>query len=151
MGAAGYDISVILLILDSVVGVSNSIIAFSFSLIIATPFLISMLVLDHTVSEEKKFWTNTAVVFSVIYTTYVTMNYVVQLTTVIPALQQGTIEILQVLNQTPHSLFWDLDGLGYIFMGFATLFASQAFEKTGFEKWLRWFSLPTVWSCHCLQ
>jgi hypothetical protein len=27
----------------------------------------------------------------------------------------------RILDQTPHSLFWDIDELGYIFMGLATL------------------------------
>src|SRR5664279_1393893 len=63
--------------------------------------------------KMKKFWTHAAVVFAVIYTTYCTLNYVVQLTTVIPAgyfwtfeNQQGTVGPLSLLNQTPHSLFW---------------------------------------------
>ena len=32
---------------------------------------------------------------------------------------------------------WDFDGLGYIFMGLATLIAVPAFEKHGFQKWVR--------------
>ena len=85
---------------------------------------------------------------AVIYTTYNTLNYVVQLATVIPAgyswtfdNEQGTVGPLSLLNQTPHSLFWDIDGLGYIFLNLATLFAFPVFEKQGFQRWVRYFFL----------
>ena len=104
-----------------------------------------------TTQLEKRFWTHAAVVFAVIYTVYCTMNYVVQLTTVIPAgyswtfeNQQGTLGPLSILNQTPHSLFWDLDGLGYIFLNLATLFAFPVFEKRGLENWVRRFFLANA-------
>jgi hypothetical protein len=121
------------------------------SLIIATPFLLAMLALHYTVPEEKKFWTNGALVLAVIYTTYVSINYVVQLTTVIPAGyiwtvadQAGTPGALSLLNQTPHSLLWDFDGLGYIFMSLAAVFAFPVFEKNGLQKWLRYFFLANA-------
>ena len=151
VGAVGYVASVPLQILNVVSPLEDSAIAFGFSLIIPTPFLLAMLALHYTVAEEKRFWTHAAVVFAVIYTTYCTMNYVVQLTTVIPAgyswtleNQQGTLGPLSILNQTPHSLFWDLDGLGYIFLNLATLFAFPVFEKRGLENWVRRFFLANA-------
>jgi len=108
VGAVGYIVSVPLQILNVVNYVQDSILAFGFSLIIPASFLVAMLALHSTVSEEKKFWTHAAVVFAVIYTTYCTLNYVVQLTTVLPAgyswtfaNQQGTVGPLSLLNQTP--------------------------------------------------
>ena len=50
---------------------------------------------------------------------------------------KGNSNEIGILIQTPHSLFWDFDALGYIFMGLATLFAVPVFEKTGFQKWVR--------------
>ncbi len=50
----------------------------------------------------------------------------------------------KLLNQTPHSLFWDVDGLGYIFHSMATLFAFPVFEKHGLQSWLRWFFLANA-------
>jgi hypothetical protein len=141
-------VSVPLQVLNVVSPLQDSIIAFGASLIIPTPFLVAMLALHCTVPEEKRFWTHAAVAFAVIYTTYCTLNYVVQLTTVIPAgyswtfeNQSGTAGPLSLLNQTPHSLFWDVDGLGYIFLNLATLFAFPAFEKRGLQKWARLFFL----------
>jgi hypothetical protein len=148
VGALGYVASVLVQILNLVSPIHDAFIAFASSLIIATPFLISMVALHHTVSEEKKFWTHAAVMLAVIYTTYCTLNYVVQLTTVIPAgyswtfeNQQGTAGPLSLLNQTPHSLFWDIDGLGYVFLNLATLFAFPVFEKRGLQGWIRGFFL----------
>jgi len=148
VGAVGYIVSAFLQILNVVGPLQDGVIGFGSSLIIATPFLLAMLALHYTVTEEKKFWTHAGVVFAVIYTTYCTLNYVVQLTTVIPAgyfwtfeNQQGTVGPLSLLNQTPHSLFWDIDALGYIFLSLATLSAFPVFEKRGFQRWIRLFFL----------
>ncbi len=42
-------------------------------------------------------------VFTIVYAIFVTANYVVQLTTVIPAKLEGALEAIRVLEQTPHS------------------------------------------------
>jgi hypothetical protein len=72
----------------------DSIIAFASSLIIATPFLLAMLALHYVVPEERRFWTHAAVLMAVIYTTYNTLNYVVQL--------NASCEWLRVLVETGH-------------------------------------------------
>jgi hypothetical protein len=53
--------------------------------------------------------------------------------------QRGTQGALSLLNQTPHSLFWDVDALGYVFLSLATLAASPVFEKHDLERWVRRF------------
>jgi hypothetical protein len=150
-GAVGYIVSVPLQTLHVVGPLQDSVIAFASSLIIPTPFLLAMLALHHVVPTEKRFWTHAAVLLAVVYTTYNTLNYVVQLVTVIPAGyswtfedQQGTIGSLSLLNQTPHSLFWDVDGLGYIFLNLATLLAVPALEKRGAQRWVRSFFLANA-------
>jgi hypothetical protein len=150
-GAVGYIVSVPLQTLHVVGPLQDSVIAFASSLIIPTPFLLAMLALHHVVPTEKRFWTHAAVLLAVVYTTYNTLNYVVQLVTVIPAGyswtfedQQGTIGPLSLLNQTPHSLFWDVDGLGYIFLNLATLLAVPALEKHGAQRWVRSFFLANA-------
>jgi len=106
VGAVGYVTSVFLQIFNVVSPLQDGIISYGSSLIIATPFLLAMLALHYTVPEEKKFWTNAALVLAVMYTNYVSLNYVVQLTTVIPARyswtfadQRGTMGPLSLLNQ----------------------------------------------------
>lgn len=64
-------------------------------------------------------------------------NYVVQLATVIPSKLRGTSDAIRVLEQTPHSMFWNYDAIGYVSMGFATLLAIPALSKFGFERRVR--------------
>jgi hypothetical protein len=110
---------------------------YGFSLCITIPFLLEMLALHYTVPPEKKYWSHAALIFTSFYVVFVTANYVVQLATVIPMTLKGNAEGIGILIQTPHSLFWNFDAIGYIFMGLATLFAVPAFERTGFQKWVR--------------
>ncbi len=142
--ASGYSISQILQVAGVVRYPLDGILIYGFSLLIATPFMLAILALHYMTPEEKRFWSHGALLFAVIYTMYVSLNYVVQLATVIPASLQNALDPIRVLDQTPHSLFWDVDGLGYIFMGFSTLFAAQTFAKEGLQKWLRWFFIANA-------
>jgi hypothetical protein len=116
----------------------DEILIYGFSLCIVIPFLLEMLALHYIAPTEKKFWSHAALIFTVLYVAFVTANYVVQLATVIPMTLQGASDEILILSQTPHSLFWDFDAIGYIFMGFATLFAVPIFEKQGFQRWVRY-------------
>ncbi|HRB62979.1 MAG TPA: hypothetical protein PLL63_00140 [Niabella sp.] len=116
----------------------DEILIYGFSLCITIPFMIEMLALHHVVAPEKKFWSHGALLCTVVYVVFVTANYVVQLATVIPMTIKGNADEIQLLRQTPHSLFWDFDAAGYIFMGLATLFAIPVFKKQGFQKWVRY-------------
>jgi len=115
----------------------DEILVYGFSLCIVIPFLLEMLALHYVTPHEKKFWSHAALIFTIIYSVFVTANYVVQLATVIPMTLQGASNQISILIQTPHSLFWDFDAIGYISMGLATLFAVPVFEKQGFQRWVR--------------
>ena len=105
------------------------------SLCIVVPFVLVMLALHYITPQEKKIWSHAALVFTTLYAMFVTANYVVQLATVIPMKLKGLSAGL--LEQTPHSLFWDFDAIGYLFMGLACLAAAPVFKKDGFQKWVR--------------
>lgn len=107
------------------------------SLCIVIPFVLEILALHYITPDHKKFWTHAALIFTILYAVFVTANYVVQLATVIPNTLKGHLDEVRILQQTPHSMFWNFDALGYIFMGLATLIAVPAFEKTGFQKSVR--------------
>jgi hypothetical protein len=96
-----------------------------------------MLAFHHLTDTDKQFWTHAALFFTMLYAVFVTSNYVVQLATVIPSTLSGTSETIRVLAQTPHSLFWNYDAIGYISMGFAALIAIPALDQVGFERWVR--------------
>ena len=119
----------------------DAILIYGFSLCIVIPFILEMLVLHHVSPKEKIFWSHAALIFSVVYLIFVTANYVVQLATVIPMSLKGASDEIRILNQTPHSLFWDFDAIGYIFMGLATLFAVPVFERQGLQSWVKSFFL----------
>jgi len=136
VAAAGFSVVQIMQVIGLVGSPWDEILIYGFSLCIATPFMLAMLALHYVTPEEKRFWSHAAVLFSAIYTLYVTLNYVVQLTAVIPYSAPDP-----VLVQTPHSLFWTVDALGYIALGLATLFAVPLFEKQGLQTWIRGFFL----------
>lgn len=115
----------------------DEILIYGTSLCIALPFLLEMLALHYLTDPDKRFWTHAALIFTTIYVVFVTSNYVVQLATVIPAKLRGSVDSIRILDQTPHSLFWDYDALGYISMGLAALFAVPAVGQEGFEKRVR--------------
>ena len=116
---------------------ADEILIYGTSLCIVVPFILEMLALHHLTPPGKQFWTHAALIFSIIYAVFVSANYVVQLATVIPAKLRGASEAIRVLEQTPHSLFWDYDAVGYIAMGLACLLAVPAVNGVGFERWVR--------------
>jgi hypothetical protein len=132
--AIGYSVVQILQILGVLEYPWDEILIYGFSLVIATPFMLALLTLHYVTPVERRFWSHGALLFAVMYNIYVTLNYVVQLTVVIPYSDPNPI-----LIQTPHSLFWTVDALGYIFLGLATLSAAPLFSKHGLESWVRLF------------
>jgi len=119
----------------------DEILIYGCSLCIVLPFVVEILALHHRTAPERQFWSHAALICSILYAVFVTANYVVQLATVLPMSLKGASEEVRLLRQTPHSLFWDFDGLGYVFMGLALLAAVPVFERRGFEGWVRGFFL----------
>lgn len=115
----------------------DEILIYGTSLCIVVPLVLEFLALHHLTAREGQLWTHAAVIFTVVYAVFVTANYVVQLATVIPAKLAGTADASGLLEQTPHSLFWDFDAIGYLSMGLATLLAVPALTNVGFERWVR--------------
>jgi len=122
----------------------DEILIYGTALCIVIPFVLEILAFHHLTSIERQFWTHAALVFAVFYAVFVTANYVVQLATVIPAKLSGDFQEISLLDQTPHSLFWDFDAIGYICMGFTTLMLLPAIRREGFERWVRYALLANV-------
>jgi hypothetical protein len=117
----------------------DAILIYGSSLAIVIPFVIAMLALHYVTPRGKRFWTMGALIFTAIYAVFVSSNYAVQLATVIPAQVQGRDEEIRLLVQSPHSMFWVFDALGYIFMGIAMLMALPALDRKGRQKAL-WYA-----------
>jgi hypothetical protein len=132
-----YDLVQILQVAGMLRFPADEILIYGTSLLIVVPFILEMLALHHLTPPGKQFWTHAALIFTIIYAVFVSANYVVQLATVIPAKLRGASEAIRVLEQTPHSLFWDYDAVGYVAMGLACLLAIPAVNSVGFERWVR--------------
>lgn len=133
-----YDVVQILQVMDVLHFPIDEVLIYGISLCIVIPFVLEMLSFHHLTAKDKQFWTHASLIFTIIYAVFVIANYVVQLATVIPLKVNGASEAIRVLEQTPHSMFWNYDAIGYISMGLATLFAIPALSKQGFERWVRW-------------
>lgn len=132
-----FDVAQALQLLGLLAYPIDEILIYGTSLCIVVPFLLAMLALHHVTEHDKQFWTHAAVVFATIYAVFVTANYVVQLATVIPAGISGTVADVAVLAQTPHSLFWNFDAIGYVSMGLATLIAIPALGTSELDRLVR--------------
>ena len=132
-----YDLAQILQLFGVLQFPIDEILIYGTSLCIVVPFVLEMLSLHYLTEKDKQFWTHASLIFTTFYAIFVTANYVVQLATVIPSKLRETSGDILLLEQTPHSMFWDYDAIGYISMGLATLFAIPALRNIGFERWVR--------------
>ena len=132
-----YDLVQILQILGVLRFPVDEILIFGTSLCIVVPFVLEVLAFHYSRPTDKQFWSHAALLFAMMYAVFGTANYVVQLTTVIPARLHGATEAIRVLEQTPHSLLWDFDAVAYIAMGITALLAFQALRADGIERWAR--------------
>jgi hypothetical protein len=129
-----YDVVQILQVVGVLHFPLDDILIFGTSLCIVLPFAFEILAFHYSSLPEKRFWTHAALIFTTMYAIFAIANYVVQLTTVIPAKLRGSADSVRILEQTPHSLFWDFDAIAYIMMGFATLVIIPALRHTGVER-----------------
>ena len=99
------------------------------SLILAPVFVIFMLCIYHSASEDKKFLGQLGFSFALICAAILSLHYYIQLTVV----QQGILSgeytgLWQFVTPNTHSFFWTFAALGYGFMGFALLSAAPIFS-----------------------
>lgn len=132
-----YDVAQILQVIGVLHFPLDEILIFGASLCIVIPFVLEVLALHHSTPSDERFWSHAALLSATIYAVFGTANYVVQLTTVIPAKLRGASEGIRILEQTPHSLFWDFDAIAYIAMGLTTLTVIPTLRSAGLERWVR--------------
>jgi hypothetical protein len=107
--------------------------------VLAVAFVVMMNSIHHATGEDQRIWSFTAVSFAILYTTNVSVMYIVQLFVCLPKEQQGHLSESEVvlLSDTFGSFLQAMDGLGYLFMGLAFLIAAPAFVSDGIERWIR--------------
>jgi hypothetical protein len=110
------------------------------SLLLAPSFALLMLCVHYYAPDSKKIWSHAGIMFAVVYTVMVSINYYVQLTLVVPHLISGKVESIRPFLFTPFDSFiYSVDVLGYSFMSLSTLFAAFVFSGTGLERTARRF------------
>jgi hypothetical protein len=112
---------------------------FYFTTVLAVAFVVLMTSIHYAMPESRRLWTHLGLIFSVIYATIVSMNYVLQLVGVGPSISSGDTEGVAFFVPTnPHGFFLSSELLGYVFMILALLFAAPAFYGSALELWIRW-------------
>lgn len=139
-----YDVVQILQLVGALHFPLDEILIFGTSLGIIVPFVLETLALHYSSAADQRVWTHAAIIFATMYAVFGTANYVVQLTTVIPAEMRGAADTVRLLEQTPHSLLWDFDAIAYIAMGIATLLMIPALGHTGLERRVRLACMANV-------
>jgi hypothetical protein len=108
------------------------------SLFLAPSFLIMMVAVHYYAEKSKRIWSHIGLLFALAYFVFVSIVYFTVLTVTMPHNLDGKQELVAVLQYIPKSFLSGIDALGYTTMSLATLFAFPVFNKTGFEKWIRW-------------
>jgi hypothetical protein len=110
------------------------------SLFLAPSFVLLMLCVHYYAQESKKIMSHAGIIFAIVYTVMVSINYYVQLSLVLPHMMRGEIESIRPFLFTPFDSFiYSVDVLGYSFMSLSTLFAAFVFTRTGLERTIRNF------------
>lgn len=126
------------------------------SLFLAPSFVVLMVSLYHYSSEEKKIWGHIGLSFAIIYAVLVSIVYFVEIALVIPYIQRGAADQIELLLFRRDTFMFALDILGYGFMNLATLFVAPVFK--GKIRWalvangilfptnLLLLTIPEVWA-----
>jgi len=132
-----YDVVQILQVVGVLHFPLDEVLIFGTSLCIVVPFVLEILALHYSRPIETRLWTHAGLIFTTMYAVFSSANYVIQLTTVIPAKLRGTADTVRFLEQTPHSLLWNFDALAYLAMGLTALLIIPALRNHGIERWVR--------------
>jgi hypothetical protein len=108
------------------------------SLILGPMFVIMMLCINHTAFQEKKIFSQLGFSFAVICAAVLSLHYYIQLTFVRQSILSNALSgVWMFAAPNPHSFFWTLAALGYGFMGFSLLSATQVFSGKS-ERAIKW-------------
>ena len=112
------------------------------SLFLAPSFLVLLVCVNAVTSSERTIWSQLGVAFGCVYVPLCVAAYIVELFVVEPRVLRGATDETALLTLVRgDSVFNAIDGIGYVFMCMATLFAAPAFGSTRLERWIRWLFL----------
>jgi MFS family permease len=110
-----------------------------FSLLII-PGWVGLAVAIHTAApQQRRPFSLAGLVLTGAYVATVGANDLIQITTVRLNLTAGTTEGLAVwIKDNPHSLFYPLETIGYLWQALAALLAAAVLTGPGIRRWIRW-------------
>ena len=108
------------------------------SLFLAISYVIFITGVHICTPKSKKIWSQLAISFGLLYAGISIANYLIQLITVIPSIQNNNTEgIALLVSGYPNSVFYALMA-SYFLMCLSLLFASYTYEKENkAQKWVR--------------
>jgi hypothetical protein len=124
-----------IILFDLSVLIPSQVLADATSLLIAVSFPVLIVALHNYARDDKKVWTQVALLFATAYMVIAGINYFLQLTVVRQSPQ--TYSFL-TMNLTSSSAFWALEVLEYTFMSVAALFTVAILEGGKTERSIRW-------------
>lgn len=114
------------------------------SLLLAPSVLVLLVCVHAVVAPDRRIWSQLAVAFAVVYVSLSSASYVVELAVVEPRVLRGAASDVALLTLVRgDSVFNAIDGLGYLFLCLAALFAAPAFGGDPLQRWIRWLLLAT--------
>ena len=107
--------------------------------LLAPVFVVLMACIHRSASDEKKVFSQVGLSFALAYAIMITIDYSIQLVVIQPSLLSGETAGLSLFTQyNPHGIFLALEGLGYLMMSMAFLFAAPVFAGGRLERAIRW-------------
>ena len=95
-------------------------------------FLPLVVCLHCTAAVEKKAFSQIALSFATIAVAALVVDYLIQLTVMLPSLVKGETAGLSLFSQyNPHGIFIALENLGYLLMGVSFLCLVPVFDRRG--------------------
>jgi hypothetical protein len=106
--------------------------------LLALVFIVLVACIHNYASVDRKIFSQISMAFAMIYAAVITIDYFIQFTVAIPSLLSGETAGLSLFTQySPHGIFIALEGLGYMMMSMALLFAAFVFTGGKLERAIR--------------
>jgi hypothetical protein len=107
--------------------------------LLAPTFVVLMACIHHFAPDKKKVFSQIGLTFALVYAVVITIDYFIQFVVVEPSILKGETAGLSLFTQyNPHGIFIGLEGLGYLMMSVALLFAAVVLAGGRLERVMRW-------------
>jgi hypothetical protein len=107
-------------------------------ILLAPTFVVLMACIHYHAPLDKKIFSHIGLLFALAYAIVIITDYFIQFTVIIPGILSGETASLSLFTQyNPHGLFVALEGLAFLMMSIALLFAATVFAGGRIERAIR--------------